>query len=247
MTGDADGAKMATGTTSISSPESPVADDVIRVLLVDDHRMMRTGLRLILERVDGIRCVGEAETTEEAVRACERVTPDVVVMDLETQGLAGGARIREMRTRRPEMGVVVLSMDADGDDVRSAFASGAQGYLLKTAADGELVDAIRAVGAGERYLHPSLGAALAQPAPPDPLDVLTDREREVLQLLALGYGNQEIAARLHLSPRTVETHRANMMSKLHLTTRADIVRVALRSGLLGVPEPAAGGHSANGR
>ena len=97
---------------------------------------------------------------------------------------------------------------------------------------GETRRSIRSVHAGERYLHPSLGAALAQPPPPDPLDGLTDREREVLQLLALGYGNQEIAGRLHLSPRTVETHRANMMNKLRIASRADIVRVALEAGLL---------------
>lgn len=194
--------------------------------------MLRTGLRLILERTDGIRCVGEAATAEEAVRVCGRVTPDVVVMDMETSDPGGLAGIREVRRRRPELHVVVLAMHGDSEGVRTAFASGAQGYLLKTAADAELVDAIRAVASGGRYLHPALGAALAQPAPPDPLDVLTEREREVLQLLALGYGNQEIAHRLHLSPRTVETHRANMMGKLGLATRADIVRVALRSGLL---------------
>ncbi len=220
-----------------------MASEPIRVLLVDDHRMVRTGLRLILERVPGIQCVGEAATPEEAARVCERASPDVVVIDVENAGASGGPRIREMRNRRPGLGIVVLSMADDGDDVRTAFASGAQGYLLKTAAEAELVDAIRAVGAGERYLHPSLGAALAQPAPPDPLDVLTEREREVLQLLALGYGNQEIATRLHLSPRTVETHRANMMTKLQLTTRADIVRVALRSGLLAAPEPRRNGST----
>jgi len=213
-----------------------VGDDAIRVLLVDDHRVLRTGLRLILERADGVACVGEASSAEEAVRALDRVAPDVVVMDVEMPGMGGIAGIAEIRERAPVTRVVILSMHGAAEDVRSAFANGAEGYLLKTAADEELVDAIRAVAQGERYLHPALGATLAQPPPPDPLDILTEREREVLTLLALGYGNQEIASRLHLSPRTVETHRANFMTKLRLTTRADIVRVALETGLLsGLP------------
>lgn len=207
-------------------------DRAIRVLLVDDHRMLRTGLRLILDASDLIECVGEAATAEEAVRACETADPDVVVMDVAMPGMGGLQGTREVLRRCPGTAVVILSMHGSADDVRTAFGNGAQGYLLKTAADAELVDAIRSVAAGERYLHPSLGAALAQPAPPDPLAGLTEREREVLQLLALGYGNQEIATRLHLSPRTVETHRANMMSKLGLATRADIVRMALTAGLL---------------
>lgn len=204
------------------------------VLVVDDHRVLRTGLRLILDRSRGVRCVGEASTAEEALRVADRERPDVVVMDMQMPGMGGIAGTRELLRRHPAVHVVMLSMHGSGDDVREAFAAGAMGYLLKTAADEELVDAIHAVASGERYLHPSLGAALAQPPPPDPLDGLTDREREVLQLLALGYGNQEIAARLHLSPRTVETHRANMMNKLRITTRADIVRVALEAGILTV-------------
>lgn len=194
--------------------------------------MLRTGLRLILDAADGIECIGEASTAEEAIRTCESAGPDVVVMDVAMPGMGGLQGTREILRRCPHAAVVILSMHGSASDVRTAFGNGAQGYLLKTAADAELVDAIRAVSAGERYLHPSLGATLAQPAPPDPLSGLTEREREVLQLLALGYGNQEIAGRLHLSPRTVETHRANMMSKLGLANRADIVRMALTAGLL---------------
>ena len=205
---------------------------MIRVLVVDDHRVLRTGLRLILERHPDVHCVGEAATAEDALRAIEREPADVVVMDMEMPGMGGLAGIRELRRRHPETQVVVLSIHGNGDDVRAAFGAGAGGYLVKTAADEELLSAIQAVRRGERYLHPALGAALAQPPAEDPLGSLTDREREVLQLLALGYGNQEIAARLHLSPRTVETHRANMMAKLGLTTRSDIVRVALGAGIL---------------
>jgi two-component system response regulator NreC len=213
------------------------ADDPIRVLLVDDHRVLRTGLRLILEHSEGVECVGEAATAEDALHAADRARPDVVVMDMQMPGMGGIAGIREIRRRIPEARVVMLSMHGSGEDVRAAFSAGASGYLLKTAADDELVDAIRAVWRGDSYLHAALGAALAQPPAPDPLEGLTDREREVLRLLALGHGNQEIAGRLHLSPRTVETHRANMMTKLRITTRADIVRVALEAGLL-APDPA---------
>ncbi len=209
-----------------------MTDTAIRVLLVDDHRVLRTGLRLILEHAEGIECVGEAESAEDALHVSDRTHPDVVVMDVQMPGMGGIEGTRALRDRHPEVHVVMLSMFGAADDVRAAFAAGAQGYLIKTAAEEELVDALRAVAAGKRYLHPALGAALAQPAPPDPLDGLTDREREVLQLLALGYGNQEIAQRLHLSPRTVETHRANMMNKLRISSRADIVRIALSAGIL---------------
>ncbi|HWH14645.1 MAG TPA: response regulator transcription factor, partial [Miltoncostaeaceae bacterium] len=136
---------------------------MIRVLLVDDHRVLRTGLRLILERAEGVECVGEASSAEEAVRALDRVEPDVVVMDVEMPGMGGIAGIAEIRGRAPRTRVVILSMHGAAEDVRSAFASGAEGYLLKTAADEELVDAIHAVARGERYLHPALGATLAQP------------------------------------------------------------------------------------
>jgi len=209
-----------------------MTDTVIRVLLVDDHRVLRTGLRLILDHAEGIECVGEAESAEDALHVSDRTHPDVVVMDVQMPGMGGIEGTRALRDRHPEAHVVMLSMFGAADDVRAAFAAGAQGYLIKTAAEEELVDALRAVAAGKRYLHPALGAALAQPAPPDPLEGLTDREREVLQLLALGYGNQEIAQRLHLSPRTVETHRANMMNKLRISSRADIVRIALSAGIL---------------
>jgi DNA-binding NarL/FixJ family response regulator len=209
-----------------------MSEPPIRVLLVDDHRVLRTGLRLILDHADGIECVGEAASAEEALHVSDRTHPDVIVMDVQMPGMGGIAGTRSIRERHPDVHVVMLSMFDAAEDVRAAFAAGAQGYLIKTAAEDELVDALRAVVHGQRYLHPALGAALAQPAPPDPLDGLTEREREVLQLLALGYGNQEIANRLHLSPRTVETHRANMMNKLRITSRADIVRVALAAGIL---------------
>ncbi len=206
---------------------------MIGVLLVDDHRILRDGLHLLIDRFEDMRCVGEAGTAEEALEVCESTTPDVVLMDIEMPGVGGIVGTQEIRRRHPEVRVVVLSVYDDRSAIRRAFEAGAHGYLLKSAADTDLAEAIRSVAAGRRYLHPSLGAALVHP-PEDRLGDLSEREREVLRLLALGYGNQEIAALLHLSPRTVETHRANALSKLGIATRADIVRVALEARLLTV-------------
>lgn len=207
--------------------------DPVRILLVDDHAVLRSGLRLLLEREDGLEPVGEAATAEEALRALPRLTPDVVVMDLEMPGMGGLEGVERVRERAPEARVLVLSMHDQARDVRRAFDAGAHGYLPKAAADEDLVRAIRAVATGERYVHPSLGAALAAPqAAEGPVDELTDREREVLRLLALGHTNQEIAERLVVSVRTVESHRAHVMTKLRVSTRAGLVREALRAGLL---------------
>jgi DNA-binding NarL/FixJ family response regulator len=205
----------------------------VRILLVDDHAVLRSGLRLLLEREEGLDPVGEAETAEDAVRSLPRLRPDVVVIDVEMPGMGGidgAARIKE---RAPEARVLVLSMHDRAQDVRRAFDAGADGYLPKAAADEDLVRAIRAVAAGERYVHPSLGAALAAPAAlAGPIDELTEREREVLRLLALGHTNQEIAQQLIVSVRTVESHRAHVMTKLRVTTRAGLVRAALDAGLM---------------
>ncbi|MGD9696269.1 MAG: response regulator [Thermoleophilia bacterium] len=205
----------------------------VRIVLVDDHAVLRSGLRLLLEREEGLEPVGEAGTAEEALRALPRTRPDVVVMDIEMPGMGGYEGVSALRARAPDVRVLVLSMHDQAEDVRRAFEAGADGYLLKAAADEDLVRAIRAVADGERYVHPSLGAALAAPPPSDrPLDELTGREREVLRLLALGHTNQEIAQRLVVSVRTVESHRAHVMTKLRVTTRAGLVRVALDAGLL---------------
>ena len=144
-------------------------------------------------------------------------------------GLEGAAKIRE---RAPDARILFLSMHDQARDVRQAFDAGADGYLLKSAADEDLVRAVRAVASGERYVHPSLGAVLASPPSAGPLGELTSREREVLRLLALGHTNQEIAESLIVSVRTVESHRAHVMAKLRVTTRAGLVRAALDAGLL---------------
>ena len=207
--------------------------DIVRILLVDDHAVLRSGLRLLLEREPDLEPIGEAATAEEAIRALPRLSPDVVVMDVEMPGIGGLEGIALIRERAPAARVLVLSMHDQARDVRQAFDAGAHGYLPKAAADEDLVRAIRAVATGERYVHPSLGAALAAPqVASGPIDELTARERDVLRLLALGHTNQEIAEQLVVSVRTVESHRAHVMTKLRVSTRAGLVGEALRAGLL---------------
>ncbi len=193
----------------------------------------RSGRGVLREGEEELDPVGEAASAEEALRALPRLAPDVVVMDIEMPGIGGLEGVAKIRERFPEVHMLVLSMHDQARDVRRAFDAGAHGYLPKAAADEDLVRAIRAVAAGEGYVHPSLGAALASPKDAGgPIDELTAREREVLRLLALGHTNQEIAERLVVSVRTVESHRAHVMTKLRVSTRAGLVREALRAGLL---------------
>lgn len=206
---------------------------MVRILVTDDHAVLRSGLRLLLDREPDLQVVDDATTAEEAIARTGDGDVDLVLMDLEMPGMGGFAGTEALRAAHPGLAILVLSMHGEADDVRRAFAAGASGYVLKTAADEQLVQAVRAVAAGERYLHPSLGAVLAQPAPPrGPVDELSPREREVLRLLALGYTNQEIAEQLVVSVRTVESHRAHVMIKLRADSRAAMVRHALAAGLL---------------
>jgi DNA-binding NarL/FixJ family response regulator len=213
-----------------------VSDEPIRVLIVDDHAVVRSGLKLLLEAEPGIEPIGEAENGSRAVFEAIELQPDVVLLDLVMPETGGLESMPTLLQSVPDAKVLVLSMQDDPRYVREAFAAGASGYLLKEAADVELVAAIRAVAAGERYVHPTLGARMVaadatarQRAETDPL---SDREREVLHLLALGHTNQEIADMLFISVRTAETHRAHIMRKLGLTTRAELVRYAIAEGLL---------------
>lgn len=205
----------------------------IRILITDDHALLRSGLRLLLDREDDLQTVGEATTAEEALDAVAGGGVDLVLLDVEMPGMGGLEGAERLRAAHPDLAILVLSMHSETDDVRRAFAAGANGYVLKTAADEQLVQAVRAVHSGERYLHPALGAALAQPATSrGPVDDLSPRERQVLRLLALGYTNQEIAEMLVVSVRTVESHRAHVMTKLRAGSRAAMVRHALEAGLL---------------
>ncbi len=206
---------------------------MVRILVTDDHSLLRSGLRLLLDREDDLQVVGEATTAEEALERNRQGGVDLVLLDIEMPGMGGLAGAERLRTEHPDLGILVLSMHGEADDVRRAFAAGASGYVLKTAADEQLVQAVRAVAAGERYLHPALGAVLAQPdAPRGPVDELSPREREVLKMLALGYTNQEIAGMLVVSVRTVESHRAHVMTKLRAGSRAAMVRHAIAAGML---------------
>ena len=208
----------------------------VRVLIVDDHAVVRAGLRLLLEAEDGREPVGEAGSARDAVFQARSTKPDVILLDVVMPDQSGLDVLPTLLREHPETKVLVLSMQDDPQYVRQAFAAGASGYVLKEAADTEVVAAIREVAAGGRYVHPELGARLVDAetaaerrAEEDPL---SEREREVLRLLALGHTNQEISKQLYISVRTAETHRAHIMQKLRLSSRAELVRYALEQGLL---------------
>jgi two-component system response regulator NreC len=208
----------------------------VRVLIVDDHAVERAGLRLQIDAEDDLEAVGEAGNARDAVFQARALKPDVVLMDVVMPDQSGIDVVPTILHERPEIKVLVLSMQDDPQYVRQAFAAGASGYVLKEAADTEVVSAIREVAKGGSYVHPTLGARLvaaesaeARRAEEDPL---SDREREVLRLLALGHTNQEISTQLFISVRTAETHRAHIMQKLRLSSRAELVRYALDQGVL---------------
>jgi DNA-binding NarL/FixJ family response regulator len=209
---------------------------MIRILVVDDHAVVRTGLRRILDAEDDLESVGEAPNGERAVFEAMALEPDVVLMDVVMPGKSGIEATRAVLQAVPTTKVLVLSMQDDPAYVREAFDAGASGYVMKEAADDVVVDAVRAVAAGQRYLHPALGARLLEAESEERRraaeDPLSEREREVLRLLALGHTNQEIAKMLYISVRTAETHRAHIMRKLDLSSRAELVRYALAEGLL---------------
>lgn len=209
---------------------------MIRIVLVDDHALVRSGLKRLLEAQEDMEVVGEAGSMHEAAHEVAAVRPDLVLLDVSMPGVSGIDGLPQLLREAPEIIVVILSMEDDPTLVRRAFDAGARGYVLKNAVDAELVAAVRDVAAGNRYVHPQLGARLlaadaaAHAAGTD--DPLSEREAEVLRLLALGHTNQEIAAQLYISVRTAETHRAHIMQKLQFSTRAELVRYAIEHGLL---------------
>jgi two-component system response regulator NreC len=209
---------------------------VIRTLIVDDHAVVRSGLRHVLEAEPDIDVVGEAGDAQHAVFEARAKQPDVVLMDVVMPGKSGIEAIPDVLKEAPHAKVLVLSMQDDPRYVREAFEAGASGYVLKEAADTEVVTAVREVAGGGSYVHPALGARLVAAEVAERRreadDPLSDREREVLRLLALGHTNQEIARLLYISVRTAETHRAHVMQKLRLSSRAELVRYALAQGLL---------------
>jgi two-component system response regulator NreC len=212
------------------------APKAIRVLVVDDHAVVRSGLRRVLDAEKDIETVGEAPNAERAVFEALEHKPDVVLMDVVMPGKSGIEGMPALLQALPETRVLILSMQDDPHYVREAFEAGASGYVLKEAADTDVVEAVRAVASGARYVHPALGAKLVAAETEErkraESDPLSEREREVLRLLALGHTNQEIAALLYISVRTAETHRAHIMQKLSLSSRAELVRYALDHGLI---------------
>lgn len=212
---------------------------MISIVLADDHHVVRQGLRVLLEAEPDFNLIGEAGDGLETARLVERLEPDVLIIDLMMPGLNGLEVTRQVSQRSPQTRVVILSMHANEAYVLEALRNGAAGYVLKDSSAADLVKAVREVVAERRYLSPPLSERAieaylhkAQAAELDPYETLTTREREVLHLAAEGHSNAEIAARLSISPRTAETHRANMMRKLELRTQTDLIRFALRRGIL---------------
>ncbi len=207
--------------------------DEVRIVLADDHEVVRAGLRLLLEAEPGFEVVAETGDVEGAVRYTRGHKPGVLVLDLNMPGAKTSLEaIADIREASPKTNVVILTMQDDPAFARSALQAGALGYVLKEAADDELIEAVHRASDGDSYLNPRLGAALASLRPNSPPDELTERETEVLRLIALGHTNAEIAEQLHLSVRTVESHRAHIQQKLRRTTRAELVRYALDRGLV---------------
>ncbi len=204
----------------------------IRVVIADDHAVVRRGLRQLLDAEEGFEVVAEAADLESARRYVRGHHPDVLVLDLNLpNGLSLGA-IPELRAECPETQIVVLTMQSEPAYARRALAAGALGYVLKEAAESELVEALRRAADGDRYLNPRLGASVAVEVGSDRPNGLSERELEVLRMIALGNTNAEIAAALFVSVRTVETHRAHIQQKLGLRSRSELVRYALDHGLM---------------
>jgi two-component system response regulator NreC len=212
----------------------------IRVVLADDHRMMREGIRALLERQKDIEVVGEAADGREAVRLAAQLSPDVVVMDVSMPLLNGIEATRQIRRDSPDVAVLILTVHESEDYVAQLLAAGANGYIIKRAAGDELISAIHAVDQGEAFLYPSVARVviedyvrrLKEGGGLSAQDVLTDREREVLQLIAEGYTNREIADLLHLSIKTVQNHRSKIMNRLDLHDRGELVKYAIQQGII---------------
>ena len=206
---------------------------MIRVLIVDDHDLLRAGLRSRLEREPGIEVVGEADTAERATILARTLQPNLILLDLLLPRKGGYDAIPDLRSVAPEAKILVVSSQAAPSSVRRALSAGAAGYLPKRSSDRELLTAIRRVAEGGGWVDPELGAALVTPNGSPALDPLSERERDIVHLLALGYTNQEIGRKLFISVRTVDTHRAHIMRKLELETRAELVMFALANGVIG--------------
>ncbi len=212
----------------------------VRVILVDDHSVVRKGVRALLEKETDLDVVGEASNGLDAIELVSKMRPDLVVLDLMMPGMHGLEVARRIIQEHPGTRVIVLSMHSDEGYVLAALRNGVSGYVLKDTTEDQIVEAIRKVSQGERYLSPPISERAIevyiqkarQGQVGDPYETLTNREREILQLSAQGLSNPEIATRLYISPRTVETHRSNLMHKLGLASQTDLIRFALKRGLI---------------
>ena len=215
------------GRTPREAPPTP-----IRIVLADDHAVVRSGLRLVLENEPAFEVVAEASDVDSARRYVRGHRPAVLVLDLNMPGGSSLEAIPAIRKESPRTQIVVLTMQDEPAFARQALSTGALAYVLKEAADDELVEAVRRAAVGETYLNPKLGARVAKEPAPGPPDDLSQREVDVLRLIALGHTNAEIAEQLFLSVRTVETHRSHIQQKLRLSSRAELVAYALDRGLI---------------
>lgn len=212
----------------------------LRILLADDHVVMRKGLRALLERQSNLEIVGESENGRETIDLAASLIPDVVVMDVGMPVLNGIEATKTIVTQNPQISVVILSMHVDESYVMRALKAGARGYLLKDSAPADLMSAIRAVSQNKSFFSPKVSHILAedyvrvlkQKGAVDSYDLLTTREREILQLIAEGKSNKEIAAALNISPYTVETHRSHILEKLNLHSPAELILYAVRKGII---------------
>jgi DNA-binding NarL/FixJ family response regulator len=213
---------------------------VIRILLADDHNVMRAGLKLLLESHPGFKVVSEASNGNQAVANATAVKPDVVVLDVAMPNLNGIEAAQRISAQLPQTAIIILSMHSDEGYVLRALKSGARGYLLKDSAESDLIHAIKAVSEGKAYFSPEISKVLAEDyvreinmrGADDSYDLLTSRERELLQLLVEGKSNKEIAGLLNLSLYTVETHRKNLQTKLNLHSFAELILYAVRKGII---------------
>ncbi|HRF46472.1 MAG TPA: response regulator transcription factor [Anaerolineales bacterium] len=214
----------------------------LRIILVDDHQILRDGIRALLEGEPGVSVVGECGSGAEALALCAKEPPDLVVLDLSLPDMSGLDVLRQLQETQPGIRVVVLSMHTQREFVLQAIARGCAAYVPKATAHTSLVEAIQAVRRGERFLHPKVASVLIESFGGDMSEIqqfqaLSERERDVLQQTAWGFNSREIGAKLALSPKTVETYRQRAMEKLGLEHRADLIRFALKAGILGEHGP----------
>jgi two-component system response regulator NreC len=207
-------------------------ENTTTIVLADDHTVMRNALRMLLDAESGFEVVAEAGDADAALRYVRGHKPAVLILDLNMPGRSSLDAVPDIREASPDTEIVVLTMQNEPAFARRALQAGVRGYVLKEAADAELVQAVRSAAAGDTYLQPALGARLAAGADTNQADELSERERDVLRLIALGHTNAEVAEQLFISIRTVESHRAHIQQKLRLSSRAELVRYALERGLV---------------